>query len=122
MRGVFQGGDVSRRTALSVLTIAAATITVLAVPSAAVPAVASTPVVFTVNDTAPDMPGAPDISSISVSDNPSGLITIGFSLAGGAPLPTTDTIGFYIDSDQNPTTGDFGAVGADYLIVYDASD
>ena len=104
-----------------VVAIFLAGLAVAAVPSAAVPAVASTPVVFQANDTTPDTPGAPDIASVTVSDTAQGLITFQISFVPGSEHDLGDSYSVYIDSDQNPTTGDLGGAGTDYLLQYDGT-
>jgi hypothetical protein len=102
--------------------IAAAWIGSIALPAAAAPAVASSPVVFQADDTAADPAGAPDIASIAVSDTPQGLITIQIAFVPGTEHLPGDSYGVYIDSDQNPTTGDLSGAGTDYLIEYDSTE
>jgi hypothetical protein len=65
--------------------------------------------------------GASDIGSISVSDNTNGLITFQVSLVPGSAQIAQDSISIYIDSDQNPTTGDTGGAGADYDLSCDGT-
>jgi hypothetical protein len=66
-------------------------------------------------------PGTADaISSVTVSNDSSGAISIAVNLA--APPASTDRIGVYVDSDANATTGDPQTDGADYILLADASD
>jgi hypothetical protein len=66
-------------------------------------------------------PGTADaVSSVVVSSDSSGTISIAVNLA--APLTSTDRIGVYVDSDANPATGDPQTAGADYVLFADASD
>jgi hypothetical protein len=88
----------------------------LLLPSAAI---ASNPVVYQANDTTPDTVGAPDIGSVTISDTTNGLIAFQVSLVPGSEQIAQDSVSIYIDSDQNPTTGDTGAAGADYDLSYD---
>jgi hypothetical protein len=69
----------------------------------------------------PADPGTADaISSVVVSNDSSGTISIAVNLA--APPASTDRIGVYVDSDANPATGDPQTAGADYVLLADASD
>lgn len=88
------------------------------VPSSAV---ASSPVVYSANDTSADTTGAPDISTVTVADNTQGLVTFQITLVAGSYQLTQDSISVYIDADQNPTTGDTSAIGAEYLLAYDGA-
>jgi hypothetical protein len=111
----------SRMQAPFVVVLSTAWVVAISVPASAAPATASAPVVFPATDTSPDTPGAPDIGNVTISDNPQGLITIQVSFVGDSGQPTSDNYGVYIDSDQNPTTGDIGGAGTDYLIEYDGT-
>jgi hypothetical protein len=82
---------------------------------------ASNPVTFAANDTSPDTAGAPDITSIVVSDNTQGLITIQINFAPGTEQMTQDSFGVYIDADENPTSGDQTAAGTDFLLQWDGT-
>jgi hypothetical protein len=104
------------------IAVAAACVASVAIPSTATPAVASGPVVFQASDTSPDQPGAPDISSVTVSDTTQGLITIQIAFVSGTEHLPGDSYGVYIDSDQNPTTGDLSGAGTDYLMQYDSTE
>ena len=90
--------------------------------AAVAPAVlASNPVTYPADDASPDVAGAPDITSVVVSDAAQGLITFQINFAPGTEQPSQDSYGVYVDSDQNPTTGDATAAGTDYLLSYDGT-
>jgi hypothetical protein len=105
-----------------VLLALTAALAAVAFPSAAMPAVASTPVVYQAADTSPDTPGAPDIASVTVSDSAAGLLTFQISFVPGTEHQVGDSYNVYVDSDQNPTTGDISGAGADYLLQYDGGE
>lgn len=83
------------------------------------PALASNPVTYQATTTPPA--GTPDITSIVVSDNTQGLVTFQINLAPGTYAQSQDSFGVYIDSDENPTTGDPTGAGTDYLVLYDGT-
>jgi hypothetical protein len=87
----------------------------------AAPALAANPVTYAANDTAADTPGAPDIAGVVVSDTTQGLITFQINFVPGTEQPSQDSYGVYIDSDQNPTTGDLSGAGTEYLLLYDGT-
>gem|GEM_PF-6308536 len=103
------------------LVVAVATAATALLVFGAAPAAASNPVVFTATDSTADTPGAPDIASVTVSDTTQGLITFQMTFVPGTEQLGSDSFGIYIDSDQNPTTGDLTGAGADYLLEYDSS-
>jgi hypothetical protein len=86
--------------------------------AAASPAATSSPVIYQANDTQPDLAGAPDLSNIAVSDSSQGTITFQFTFVPGTEDWTKDNLAVYIDSDQNPATGD-PSWGTDYVVEYD---
>lgn len=94
----------------------------LAVPAAgaAPAALASNPVTYPGNSTPPPA-GVPDVTSLLVSDTTQGLITFQINFAPGTEQPSQDSYGVYIDSDENPTTGDPGGPGTDFLLLYDGT-
>ena len=92
------------------------------VPAPAAPAAASNPIVYQAGDTTPDAPGAPDVSTVTVSDTTAGLITLQISFVPGTEHDIGDSYSVYIDSDQNPTTGDISGAGTDYLLQYDGTE
>jgi hypothetical protein len=93
----------------------------LGVLLAPAPALASNPVTYTATDVSPDVSGAPDITSVLVSDSTQGLITFQLNFAPGTEQQAQDNYNIYIDADQNPTTGDPTGAGTDYLLQYDGT-
>lgn len=63
--------------------------------------------------------GAPDIRSASIRDNGRGTLTFSVDLVGRTELVPDDQLRIYLDTDNNPATGDDD--GIDYLIFADAS-
>jgi hypothetical protein len=94
----------------------------VALPAAATSSATSNPVVYSANDTAPDTPGGPDVASVTVNDTTDGLVTFQVSMVAGSEQLGRDSFSIYIDSDQNPTTGDLSGAGTDYLLEYDSSE
>jgi hypothetical protein len=93
----------------------------LGVLVAAAPALASNPVTYTATDPTPDVSAAPDITNVLVWDTTQGLITFQINFAPGTEQQAQDTYSVWIDSDQNPTTGDPTAAGIDYAVAYDGT-
>jgi hypothetical protein len=85
----------------------------------ATPAHAANPVTYPAVDSAPDTTGAPDIANVVVSDTTQGLITFQLNFVPGTEQQAQDSFNVYIDSDQNPTTGDLTGAGTEYLLQYD---
>lgn len=92
-----------------------------AAAAGASPAFASNPISYAAADNSPDTPGAPDITSVIVSDTTQGLITFQLNFAPGTEQQTLDSYAVYIDTDQNPTTGDPTGAGTDFLLEYDGT-
>ena len=63
--------------------------------------------------------GAPDIRSASLRDDGRGTLTFSVDLVGRTELVPDDQLRIYLDTDNNPATGDDD--GIDYLIFADAS-
>jgi hypothetical protein len=63
--------------------------------------------------------GAPDVANVVVSDTTQGLITFQLDFVPGTEQQAQDRFNVYIDSDQNPTTGDVSGAGTEYLLQYD---
>jgi hypothetical protein len=80
---------------------------------------AAIPRVF--NDPAGDNEGAqaPDITTVTVDNDATGLVGIAATVPNRAALTAADTYLFFLDVDRNPATGDPRADGADYVIVVD---
>jgi hypothetical protein len=73
------------------------------------------PVVFV--DPAGDSGRAADIKTVAVTNDDAGRYT--FDIDFTAPLSGTSGVRIFVDSDQEPATGDPGHAGADYLISED---
>ena len=98
-----------RTTALAAAVIAS--IAALALPQAA----SANSAVF--NDSTGETPGGPDITTVAVSDDREGVITVRADVVG-LPAPRTPGAAmFLLNTDENATTGRFG--GADYLVFID---
>lgn len=67
-------------------------------------------------DSTGERAGAPDITSVVVSNNNAGLITIKINIPNRPTLTEDMLIGVDIDTDNNASTGDPDTAGADYSI------
>jgi hypothetical protein len=109
-------GSVKAR--LSVLAVIAAAL--VAIPTAALGSASHAAVN---SQSFPDSTGedaaAPDITSIDVSNTDNGLITFKVNISNRPALTPDMIILMWIDSDNNPATGDTGSFGADYAIELD---
>jgi hypothetical protein len=70
-------------------------------------------------DSTGEDPQAPDITSIDVSNDDSGLITFKVNISNRPTLTSDMTILIFLNTDQNTSTGDPNALGADYAIELD---
>jgi hypothetical protein len=61
-------------------------------------------------------PAAPDITSVVVSNDDAGLITIQVNISNRPTLTADMLFLVLLDTDKNPSTGDSGFLGADYAI------
>lgn len=78
-------------------------------------AVKANPATFT--DATGDAGTAADVSSVVVSNDANGQITFQVNFAD--PLASTDTVDLYVDADNNASTGDPNAAGAEYDLYAD---
>lgn len=70
----------------------------------------------TYQDSTNENPAAPDITTIVVSNNDAGIISFRINVPNRATL-TRDMLAFmFVDTDNNPATGDPESLGADYVI------
>jgi hypothetical protein len=76
------------------------------------------PISFT--DQVGDAGTAPDVSTVSVTNDVSGAYTIDVAFA--TPLTPTSFVDLYLDTDLNPSTGDPHSAGADFAIEDVESD
>lgn len=68
-------------------------------------------------DATGDSGSAPDLATVAVTNDDHGLYT--FTIGFATPYANADTLAIAIDSDNNDTTGDTKALGADYIFVDD---
>jgi hypothetical protein len=73
----------------------------------------------TFTDSTGEDPAAPDITSVVVSNDDSGLITFKINISNRPALTADMLVLIYLDTDQKATTGDTQAFGADYAIELD---
>jgi hypothetical protein len=83
-------------------------------------ALAAGPVTFTdpPNDA---QGGAPDIRTVVVSNDDSGVIRVRVNLGNQDRLARSSRIYLYVDSDLNPATGAPDALGADFVFLLDGT-
>jgi hypothetical protein len=85
------------------------------------PALAAGPVTFT-DATGDARGGTPDITTVVVSNDDSGVIRIRVNLANADDRLARDArIYLYVDSDLNPATGAPDALGADHVFLLDGA-
>jgi hypothetical protein len=70
-------------------------------------------------DSTGEDPNAPDITSVAVSNDDAGLITFKVNISNRPALTPDMSIQIFLDSDQNPATGDAQFAGADYVLELD---
>src|SRR5258708_4080567 len=70
----------------------------------------------TYNDSIGEDPAAPDITSIVVSNDDAGNITIQVNISNRPALTSDMLLVLFLDTDQNSSTGDPQTLGADYVI------
>jgi hypothetical protein len=73
----------------------------------------------TFTDSTGEDPAAPDITSIVVSNDDAGLITFKINISNRPTLAPDMTMLMFLDTDQQATTGDAQASGAEYAIELD---
>jgi len=86
----------------------------LAALFAVVPAGASNTATFT--DSSGEDPAAPDITTVVVSNDDTGMITFRINIPNRPQLSRDIALDLFVDSDLNPATGDPQFLGADYVI------
>ena len=59
---------------------------------------------------------APDITSVQVSNDDAGMITIKVNISNRPALTSDMVVLVYLDTDQKATTGDSNLLGSDYVI------
>lgn len=70
----------------------------------------------TYTDTGGDDPQAPDITSVVVSNDDSGLITFKVNISNRPAFTPDMLLDIYLDADRNAATGDSQAFGTDYVL------
>jgi hypothetical protein len=72
-------------------------------------------------DSTGEDPAAPDITSIDVSNDDTGLITFQVNIANRPALTPDMLLLIFLDTDKNVATGDPQSFGADYAIQLDST-
>jgi hypothetical protein len=104
---------VNRRT----MVLAAVVATLAAMPALALGGAARTASNSqTFTDSVGEDPAAPDITGIVVSNDDAGNIVFQINISNRPELTQDMLLLLFVDSDQNPSTGDTSALGADYVI------
>jgi hypothetical protein len=70
----------------------------------------------TYQDSTGENPAAPDITTVVVSNNDAGMITFRINIPNRAQLDRDMLVDLFVDSDNNPATGDPELFGADYAL------
>jgi hypothetical protein len=73
----------------------------------------------TFNDSVGEDAAAPDITSITVSNDDAGLITFKIAISNRPALTPDMTVLLFLDTDQQASTGDQNSLGTDYAIELD---
>ena len=81
---------------------------------AVVPAGAANSVPY--QDSTGEDPAAPDITTVVVSNDDTGMITIRVNIPNRPQLTRDMALDMFVDADANPATGDTQTLGADYVI------
>jgi hypothetical protein len=97
-----------------VLAIAIAAFALPTLASGALSAPAANSVTF--QDSTGETPGAPDITTITVSNDDTGLITFRINVPSRPTLDQDMLFEIWVDSDSNAATGDPELAGVDYVM------
>lgn len=105
----------------SLLAIAVAVVALPAVALGALPSGAASPALIAANsatfqDSTGEDPAAPDITTIVVSNNDAGIVSFRINLPNRPTLSPDMIIELWVDSDNNPATGDPDQAGVDYVM------
>jgi hypothetical protein len=73
----------------------------------------------TFTDSTGEDPAAPDVTSIVVSNDDAGLVTFKINISNRPTLTSDMTVLMFLDTDQQATTGDSTASGAEYALELD---
>lgn len=77
------------------------------------------PVAQTFTDSTGEDAQAPDITTITVSNDTTGLISFKVNISNRPTITPDMTVLIFLDTDQNTATGDTSTLGADYAIELD---
>lgn len=97
-----------------VLAIAIAAFALPTLASGALSAPAANSVTF--NDSTGENPAAPDITTVNVSNDDTGMITFGVNVPNRPSLGQDMLFELWVDSDDNTSTGDPELAGVDYVM------
>jgi hypothetical protein len=86
----------------------------------AAPATAAPPAPTTYPDSTGENAAAPDITTVSVSNDPAGLITFRVEVPNRPELTADTSAIVALDTDRNPATGNADYSGAEYLLYIDS--
>jgi hypothetical protein len=70
----------------------------------------------TYTDSTGENPGAPDITTIVVSNNDAGMLSFRINIPNRAAFDRDMLLGLFVDTDSNGATGDPETFGADYAV------
>jgi hypothetical protein len=104
-----------------VLAIAVAVVALPAAASGALPSGEASPARVAANsvtyqDSTGENPAAPDITTVVASNNDAAVISLRINIPNRATLTQDMLVVVWIDSDNNPQTGDPDSLGADYIL------
>jgi hypothetical protein len=105
----------------SLVLVIAALAVGLPTAAGALPSASSSPASVAANsttyqDSVGEDPAAPDITTITVSNDDAAMLTFRVEIPNRPQLGRDMAAFFFVDSDANPATGDPQALGADYVI------
>jgi len=101
--------------ALAVAVVALPTVASGALSGTAAPTLAAANST-TYQDSSGENPAAPDITTLTVSNNDAGLISFRINVPNRPAFGRDMLILLFVDTDNNPATGDPESLGADYVI------
>lgn len=101
--------------ALAVAVVALPTVASGALSGTAAPTLAAANST-TYQDSSGENPAAPDITTLTVSNNDAGLISFRINVPNRPAFGRDMLILLFVDTDNNPATGDLESLGADYVI------
>ena len=103
------------------LAIAVAVVALPTIASGALPSGTAAPTLVAANsttytDSSGENPAAPDITTLVVSNNDAGVISFRINIPNRPTLGQDMLILVFVDTDNNPATGDPESLGTDYVI------